>query len=103
MDSGDRYRDLGGGVWDDGRPEPSEPPVTRPAGRMPSCPCCGSDGAVEPVESPVGGFYCGGVADDGGAAGCGTVFTGGDGEWRRWRQRREATAKQRTDDQAPGG
>lgn len=87
------WEDLGGGVFDDGRPpEPVELPVMRPPGGMPPCPRCGLRETVERIDSQAGPFYCGPAE---GVAGCGTVFDGSDGEWRRWRQEREEAIRAR--------
>lgn len=78
----DRYKDLGGGVFDDGRPE--TPPMLS-NGRRPTCPRCGEtdDPQVDVVDHPNGRFLCG----------CGTLFNGGDIEWRQWTRARRQFRK----------
>lgn len=75
------HQDLGGGVFDDGRPV--ETPPVRSDGKRPTCPRCGETDRpnVEIVDRPEGRFYCA----------CGTLFNGGDREWWIWaRERKES-------------
>lgn len=86
----EHYRDLGGGVYEDGHAPPARPEIVS-NGRYPSCPACGQHETVMPITSPNGAYYCGGSTSE--HTGCGTLFDGTDAEWRRWRERREATRK----------
>src|SRR5690554_322467 len=82
----DRYRELGGGVWDDGFPDPPASHVV-PHGGVPACPICGLHDA-ERLTGRAEGWLC---------RACDFVYTGASDEYvaQKNRTRRELAAEAR--------
>lgn len=82
----DRYRDLGGGIYDDGLPDPPASHVVRHAG-VPACPICGLHDADQ-LTGRADGWFC---------RTCGFVYSGEADEYTdpKNTKRRELAAEAR--------